>query len=183
MAEAGRGPSEAQGVGDSHERTEPAGPDAIGKTPPKLLVPRWIQLVGLPLLVLGLWAVARAAGPVLLIFAVAGVLALILDPVVRLIQRARVPRGAAVAIVYVGFWAAVATGAILLVNPVGDQIEAFSGSVPEYVQSAGAGLDDLQRWLDDRGVDVQVESAGQDALSELEQDVVAKFEDAVGFTR
>jgi len=64
-------------------------------------VPRWIQLVALPLLVLALWAVAVAAGPVLLIFAVAGVLALILNPVVRSIQRARVPRGLAVGLVYV----------------------------------------------------------------------------------
>jgi predicted PurR-regulated permease PerM len=207
MTEGGPEASGAQGADDPQERMERAGNDApevevvrqtatedvaatvavepapTASGPPKVMVPRWIQLVALPLLVLGLWAVARAAGPVLLIFAVAGVLALILDPVVRLIQRARVPRGAAVAIVYAGFWAAVATGAILLVNPIGDQIEAFSGSVPEYVQSAGAGLDDLQRWLDDRGIDLQVESAGQDALSELERDVVAKFEDAVGFTR
>jgi hypothetical protein len=59
------------------------GPIAAGL--PKVVVPRWIQLVALPLLVLGLWAVARAAGPVLLIFAIAGILALILDPLVRLI--------------------------------------------------------------------------------------------------
>jgi hypothetical protein len=177
MTEGGPGPSGAHGVGDPQERTEPAGADAaelevvrqtatedvaatvpvepgpIAAGPPKVVVPRWIQLVALPLLVLGLWAVARAAGPVLLIFAVAGVLALILDPVVRVIQRARVPRGAAVAIVYVGFWAGVAIGGILLADPIGDQIEAFSANVPEYVESAGAGLEDLQGWLDDRGLD------------------------------
>jgi predicted PurR-regulated permease PerM len=207
MTESGPGASGAQGVGDPQGRVEPAGTDArevevVGQTatedvaatvavepgpiaggPPKVVVPRWIQLVALPLLVLGLWAVARAAGPVLLIFAVAGILALILDSVVRLIQRARVPRGAAVAIVYVGFWAGVATGAVLLVNPIGDEIEAFSANVPEYVQNAGASLEDLQGWLDDRGIDVQIASGGQDALNELERDVLAKFEDAVGFTR
>jgi predicted PurR-regulated permease PerM len=194
-------------VGDPQERTEPAGTDAaelevvrqaatedvaatvavepgpIPAGPPTVLVPRWIQLVALPLLVLGLWAVARGAGPVLLIFAVAGVLALILDPVVRLIQRARVPRGVAVAMVYVGFWAGVAIGGVLLADPIGDQIEAFSANVPEYVESAGAGLEGLQGWLDDRGIDLQVDAAGQDALGELERDVLAKFEDAVGFTR
>jgi predicted PurR-regulated permease PerM len=156
-------------------------PIATGR--PKVLVPHWIQLVALPLLVLGLWAVVRAAGSVLLIFAIAGVLALILDPVVRVIQRARMPRGLAVAIVYVGFWAAVATGGILLADPIGDQIEAFSANFPEYIQSAGAGLEDLQRWLDERGINMEIESGAQDALSELERDVLAKFEDAVGFTR
>jgi predicted PurR-regulated permease PerM len=149
----------------------------------RVMVPRWIQLVALPLLVLAVWAVAVAAGPVLLIFAVAGVLALILNPVVRLIQRARVPRGLAVALVYVGFWAIVVTGAILLANPIGDQIAAFSRNVPSYVDSVDQGLQDLQRWLDDRGVDLQVSSAGDDALSELEQDLLARSEDVVGFTR
>jgi predicted PurR-regulated permease PerM len=149
----------------------------------RVMVPRWIQLVALPLLVLALWAVAVAAGPVLLIFAVAGVLALILNPVVRLIQRARVPRGLAVALVYVGFWAIVATGAILLANPIGDQIAAFSRNVPSYVDSVDKGLQDLQTWLDDRGIDLQVSAAGDDALSELEQDLLARSQDVVAFTR
>jgi predicted PurR-regulated permease PerM len=207
MTEGGPGPSGTHRLGDPQGRMESAGTDPpeakdlrqtgtedvaataaveprpVAAGPPKVMVPRWIQLVALPLLVLGLWAVARAAGPVLLIFAVAGVLALILDPVVRLIQRARVPRGFAVAIVYAGFWAGVAIGAILLVNPIGDQIEAFSANVPEYVQSAETGLEELQGWIDDRGIDLQIQSEGQDALSELERDVLAKFEDAVGFTR
>jgi predicted PurR-regulated permease PerM len=207
MTEDGTGPSRGHGVDAPHARSESDGtaaPDGEpGREPgieqveatvavepgpipagrPTTLVPRWIQLVALPLLVLGLWAVGRAAGPVLLIFAVAAILALILDPVVRVIQRARVPRGVAVAIVYVGFWAGVATGGILLADPIGNEIEAFGANVPDYIQSAEAGLGDLQRWLDDRGVDVEIESAGQDALSELERDVLAKFEDAVGFTR
>jgi predicted PurR-regulated permease PerM len=73
-------------------------PGTIAAGSPKVMVPRWIQLVALPLLVLGCGR-SHAAGPVLLIFAVAGVVALILDPIVRLIQRARVPRGLAGAIV------------------------------------------------------------------------------------
>jgi predicted PurR-regulated permease PerM/CBS domain-containing protein len=168
---------------DDIEATLAVEPGAMAGGPPRVVVPRWIQLVALPLLVLGVWAIARAAGPVLLIFTVAAVLALILDPVVRVIQRAGVPRGLAVATVYVGFWAAIATGAILLVNPIGDQIEAFSANVPDYVRSAGAGLEDLQGWLDRRGIDLEVQAQGQDALSELQRDVLAKFEDAVGFTR
>ena len=41
-------------------------------SPPRVVVPRWVQLVMLPLAVLALWALARAAGKVLLIFIVAG---------------------------------------------------------------------------------------------------------------
>ena len=43
-----------------------------------------------------LWALARAAGPVLLIFIIAGLIALLLNPFVTLLRRAHFPRGAAV---------------------------------------------------------------------------------------
>ncbi|MBA2446703.1 MAG: AI-2E family transporter [Chloroflexi bacterium] len=146
-------------------------------------MPRWIQLIAVPLLVLGLWAAALAAGPVLLLFAIAGVLALILDPVVRLIQRAHVPRGLAVGLVYVGFWAGVVGGGILLANPIGDQIEVFQENLPSYIDSAEDGLADLQGWLDDRGVDLQVQTEGEDALSELERDLLQRTQDVAGFAR
>src|SRR3712207_4259166 len=113
----------SEGESRPPEEQQPEAPAATA--PAKVVVPRWIQLVALPLLVLGLWAVATAAGPVLLIFAVAAVLALILDPVVRYIQRARLPRGLAVGVVYVGFWAGVAVTMILLADPIGDQIQDF----------------------------------------------------------
>jgi predicted PurR-regulated permease PerM len=132
---------------------------------------------------LAIWVTATAAGPVLLIFGVAAVLAMILNPLVRLIQRARLPRGLAVAVVYVSFWAAVVTGGILLVEPIGNQIEDFRANVPEYIDSANQGLDDLQGWLDDRGIDVQVKSEGGDALAELEQDLLARSGDVLGWTR
>jgi predicted PurR-regulated permease PerM len=151
--------------------------------PAKLMVPRWIQLIAVPLLVLGLWAAALAAGPVLLLFAIAGVLALILDPVVRLIQRAYVPRGLAVALVYVGFWAAVVGGGILLAAPIGNQIEVFRENLPDYIDSAEEGLGNLQGWLDDRGIDLQIQAEGEDALSGLERDLLQRSEDVVGFAR
>jgi predicted PurR-regulated permease PerM len=182
------GPQQSEALPKTESQPAPVtdadgGPAAREAAVARAIVPRWIQLVALPLLVLAVWMVAVAAGPVLLIFAIAGVLALILNPVVRSIQRARVPRGLAVALVYVGFWASVATGAILLANPIGDQIEDFSRNVPSYVDSADKGLEDLQGWIDDRGIDLQVSSAGDDALNELEQDLLARSEDVVGFTR
>ena len=45
-------------------------------------MPRWVQLVLLPLASSRLWAIAKAAGKVLLLFIVAGLIALILNPVV-----------------------------------------------------------------------------------------------------
>jgi predicted PurR-regulated permease PerM len=154
------------------------------RTPkPTVTVPRWIQLVTLPLLVLGLWAAARAAGPVLLLFTVAAVIALVLNPLVRQIQRARLPRGVAIAVVYVGFFTAVGGVAVLLADPVGDQIATFRHNVPGYVDDANRGLEDFQDWLDRHDINVQVKSGGQDALDRLERDVVERSGDILSFTR
>ena len=57
--------------------------------PPRVIVPRWVQLVLLPISLLALWALARAAGKVLLIFVVAGLIALILNPLGGLHATAR----------------------------------------------------------------------------------------------
>src|SRR5262245_58201468 len=68
---------------------EQAEPEQLPSPPPRVVVPRWIQLVALPLAALALYALARAAGKVLLIFMVAGVIALILNPAVAFLQRDR----------------------------------------------------------------------------------------------
>ena len=47
-----------------------------------MLLPRWVQLVLLPLAVLGVVAVLRAAGAIVLLFIVAGLIALLLNPFV-----------------------------------------------------------------------------------------------------
>src|SRR5215211_1545473 len=132
-------------------------PEERPRTPkPTVTVPRWIQLVTLPLLVLGLWAIARAAGPVFLLFAVAAVIALVLNPLVRQIERARLPRGLAIAVVYVGFFTAIAGVAVLLADPIGDQIATFRHNVPDYVDDANRGLDNIQGWLDRHDINIQV---------------------------
>jgi len=149
---------------------------------PTVVVPRWIQLVTLPLFLLALWAAARAAGPVLLLFIVAGVVALVLHPLVRSIQRGFMPRALAIAVVYLGLVGILVVGGVLLADPVDNQIRNFREHVPGYVDSANNSLDDLQDWLDDRGVDVQVKSGGESALNQLEKDVVKRSGDILGFT-
>jgi hypothetical protein len=84
-------------------RVDPSPPAAPGAVPyvARAVVPRWVQLVLLPLSIIALYIVARAAGTVLLIFVVAAVIALILNPVVSFVQRGSIPRSLAVIAVYV----------------------------------------------------------------------------------
>src|ERR1700759_310805 len=117
----------AQDTGPDVETTAlpenvPPAPDRPAVAP--VVVPRWVQMVMLPLAIVGAYALVRASGPVFLLFVVAGLIALLLNPVVALLQRARVPRGLAVAMVIVGLLALLTGIGFLLANPVSDQVSS-----------------------------------------------------------
>jgi predicted PurR-regulated permease PerM len=161
---------------------EPHAPPAL-EGPAPVVVPRWIQAVGLAVALFGLFMLARAAGPVLLLFIVAGVIALILNPLVKLLQRAGLPRGAAIAVVVLGFFAVVAGTVALLVNPVSDQIQAFQEDLPSLIDNANASLASLQQRLDERGLGIQIASRGETALETLRSNVLRGSGDVLSFAR
>ena len=98
----------------------------------RLQIPRWIQLVGLPLLLLLLWVVAGAARHVVFLFLVAALIAFLLNPLVRGLTRVWIPRGFGVAIVYVTFVAIVlAAGAALGTVVVNQTKSSASAPSPE----------------------------------------------------
>jgi len=86
----GTGHTLTQGMAEQLTDIPRTAPQPPAGTP--VVVARWVRLVILPLAVLALYALAHAAGHVLLLFIVAAVIALILNPLVALAQRARVPR-------------------------------------------------------------------------------------------
>ncbi len=148
-----------------------------------VLVPRWVQLVLLPLAIVGAYMVLHAAGPVLLLFTIAGLIALLLNPIVALLQRARIPRGLAVAVVVLGLLAGLTGLGFLLANPVSDQVSAFQRNVPRFVHDANASLADLQGWLDRRGIDIEVKREGQTALQTIGERLSSGSGDVLSFTR
>jgi predicted PurR-regulated permease PerM len=152
------------------------------RMPAPVVVPRWVQLVTLPVALLAVWALAWAAGVVLLVFIVAAVIALILNPIVSVVQRGRLPRGLSVAIVYVGFFAVLALVGFFLSNPIADQVRAFQRDVPQLVDEANASLADLQRTLNDQGIDVEIQAQGQTALETLQERILEGSGEVVAFT-
>src|SRR6184192_3110023 len=89
--------------------------------PDRIEVPRWIQLVGLPILLLLLWVVAGAVRHAVFLFLVALLIALLLNPLVRGLGRVWIPRGLAVAIVYLAFAAVLALAVLALATVVVQQ--------------------------------------------------------------
>ena len=88
------------------------------------MVPRWIQAVVLPLAIVGAFLLLKAAGPVALIFIVAALVALLLNPFVVMLQRARFPRGVAVLCVYLALIVCLTGIVAVLADPIGDQVVA-----------------------------------------------------------
>jgi predicted PurR-regulated permease PerM len=160
--------------------------DPLEGEPPRLtakpvVVPRWVQLVMLPISVLALWVVARAAGPVLLIFIAAAIVALILNPLVTFFQRGLRYRGLAVAAVYVAFFAFLGVAGYLAANPIATQADHFQKDVPHIINSANDNLAQMQDWLDRKGINLEVKKQGESALQTLQEKVVGGTNDIVSF--
>ena len=149
----------------------------------QVVVPRWIQLVLLPLAILGAWALVRAAGPVVLLFTVAGLIALLLNPPVTFLRRRRVPRGLAVLLVYLGLISVITTVGILLSDPVADQVASLRAEIPDLIDHANEELGDLQSWLDDQGIDAEIASPGRTALETLGTRATEGSSEIISFTR
>jgi predicted PurR-regulated permease PerM len=177
----GPDPDAATGQDAAHETPElELTPVAPPTTP--VVVPRWVQLVLLPLAILGLWALARAAGTVLLILIVASIVALILAPLVRLFERAT-PRGLAILLVYLTGILILAGIGFLLVNPISDQITRFEHNLPGIVATANRDLANVQRFLDRHGIHVHVQQQGHTALDTLQKDILKRSGAIVSFSR
>jgi predicted PurR-regulated permease PerM len=147
-----------------------------------VVLPRWVQLVLLPLAILGVVAVFRAAGPIVLLFIVAGLIALLLNPFVALLRRARFPRGLAVLTVMACVVLVVTALGFLLSNPIADQVSAFQKNVPGIVDDANASMADFQDWLDRNGIDVRVQEEGQTAFQTLGNNLSEGSGELVSFT-
>jgi putative heme transporter len=162
LADAG-GRVQMSGIGES-------APEAV---PPRrrTVVPRWVQLVLLPLGLLAAWALAKAAGKVLLIFVVAALIALILNPAVTFVQRPRVPRGLAVLVVYLAFFLTLVGIGFLLANPIADQVRVFTRNVPHLTDEANHTLANLQRELNGDGLHVKFIKQGKTALETFKEKI------------
>jgi predicted PurR-regulated permease PerM len=128
---------------------------------PTIQIPRWIQLVVLPVVLVLAFLLAKTLGHVLFLFLTASVIAFTLNPLVRDLTRLRVPRAPAVFIVYMVFAAVVVALLVAVAAVAFDQARNAADRVDEYVTEEQASgqtdaeidIDRLQAWLDDHGLE------------------------------
>jgi predicted PurR-regulated permease PerM len=139
----------------------------------------------LPLLVLGVWAFATAVVHIVFLFVVAALLALLLDPLTRTLQRARLPRGLSVAIVYLAFAAGLALIIFAVATAVVSETKTAANRFNEYFThphavsgrtSAYLDVDRLQHWLDTHHLrSVRVEKRGHKLVRQIQHRDVGKY--------
>ena len=165
-------------------------------TPPdaSIRIPRWIQLVGLPVVAVVIFLLARPLGHAIFLFLTASVIALTLNPLVRDLTRLRLPRGLAVAIVYVLFVAAIAgimigIGSIAVgqARTAADRVDAYV--TEESIANGRTGLEEdvdrLQGWLDGHGLEgVKVQQQVDEWISSLGAGEISTYvQDAISFAQ
>jgi predicted PurR-regulated permease PerM len=148
-------------------------------------IPRWAQLALLPILLLLIWTVAGAVRHVFFLFLVALLIGLLLNPLVRGLGRAWIPRGAAVALVYLAFAAVVALAILALATVVVQQTRSASHRVDNYFTAdsghppqtgAEQDLARFQRWLDHHHLSsVHVQHQGLKFLDQVGTKDVQKY--------
>ena len=154
-------------------------------TAAKIEVPRWIQLVGLPLVLILAWVIAGAVRHAVFLFLVALLITLLLSPLVSVVAALRVPRGFAVAIVYVIFALVV----IAAIGAVGTVVVSETKTAAKRVDSyftnvdgrtgqvaADRDVDRLQHWLDTHRLgSVHVEKRGHRLVRDIRRHNIGDY--------
>jgi len=161
------------------------GVSAPAARPPRIEIPRWIQLVGLPLLLVFGWVLASAAGHAVFLFLVAALVALLLDPIVRTLGVFRIPRGIAVGLVYITFAGALIVIVVALATVVVSQTRTAANRFNDYFTaqhgqthqtSADRDVDRLQQWLNKHHLrSIKVEKSGHRLVKRIRDRDVGKY--------
>jgi predicted PurR-regulated permease PerM len=157
----------------------------------KILIPRWIQLVGLPLILLFVWVVAGAVKHVLFLFIVAVLIALFFDPIVRAFHTKWLPRGFAVATVYlvttlivIAFLVLAGTVVVTQSKRAATRFDDYFTKVhvhqvngkPKRETDADRDVDRLQAWLNGNSLNgIHVQQRGHDLVKKIRDKDVGKY--------
>ena len=160
----------------------------------RIRIPRWIQLVGLPVVLLLAFLLARTLGHVLFLFLTAAVIAFTLNPLVRELTRRRLPRGLSVALVstlfatvFIGIIVALGTVVVSETRSGAERIDAYL--TEEDAASGQTGVevdvDRFQAWLDDHGLEgIRIEQQLDDLTESIGAgDVSGYVQDAISFAQ
>lgn len=130
--------------------------------------PSLAAVVRVTITVLGVLLLAYAAYRVrstLILVFVAAFLAVGLDPAVRWLERWRLSRGQAVAVIFVAALLFIAGFIAAVVPPLVSQVAHFATNLPDYVQQLAHKYPSVERWVQENGIADKLRDATQNAPS------------------
>jgi len=150
----------------------------------KLQVPRWIQVVLLPLALIAVWLFASAVRHAILVFLISAIIAVLLNPLVHRLTRLRLSRGLAVGFVYLSMAALVVGVTALIGTVVVNQGQSITRQIEgEFTVAPGASespaelkVDRLQRWLDAHHLErIHVKQLGDQLVTNIREHGVSTW--------
>lgn len=118
--------------------------------------PPWAWIGAAAAIVVIVWIAGQTLGRVMFVFLVSMVIALLLNPLVRMLRRMRVPRGLAVGAVFLSFLGVVAAAVVLLIPPIQQQISTIRANLPLYGDQAQRQVQNVQGFFDRNNIDIDV---------------------------
>jgi predicted PurR-regulated permease PerM len=166
----------------------------MGTPGPTIQIPRWVQFVGLPVLLVLAFLMAGTLGHALFLFLTASVIAFMLNPLVRDLTRLKIPRALSVMTVYTIFAATVVALLIAIGVVAFDQTLSAGDKIDDYVSDvdvdtgqtdAERDIDDLQGWLDDHGLErIQIREQFNEWVDSLSAGEVSGYvQEAIEFAQ
>lgn len=98
-------------------------------------IPRWVQMVGLPVLALFAWFTASALIQVIFIFAAATIISLMINPLVKRLESIKIPRFIGVFIVFLTLLAIIVLFFMLVIPPTINQLQELVNNLPDYTDT------------------------------------------------
>jgi predicted PurR-regulated permease PerM len=154
-----------RGRAEPHSRRAMSAPSTSDTRPGRIDIPRWVQLAVLPVLLIVGWFTLGAVSQVVFMFLVAGLVALVLNPLVRGLERMHVHRYVGVFLVYLAFVGVVALLAVLIWPPLVRQLRELATSLPGMADQTSAVLVRLQQFVDRAGLGIDVRQQLRSALT------------------
>ncbi len=134
----------------------------------RITIPRWVQLVLIPVAIFLALYFSRVASHAVFVFLISALVALLLNPVVLAMRRVKSPRWLSVPIVYLAFLAVIVLLITFLGPPLIRQLQRLFEAIPGWLDSLNGLLADLENWLATHSIDVNLQINTSDIVNWLQ---------------
>lgn len=122
----------------------------------QITIPRWVQLVVIPIVVFLTVYFGRMVSHALFVFLMASLIALLLNPLAQMLSHIRIPRAVSVPVLYLGMLAILGVILAIAAPPLARQVRALVDRAPDWADAINNELPNYQAYLERLGIYVEL---------------------------